>query len=190
MLGKINKILLFFILVVSCDTPSTDIFGTETIYHGLMLPYEISQNLYTKKSNSYGYSYNEKKKLLLYTYFNEDSELIFQYNYVENSFIGTPFIYCFDYFYNDSFTVICEVANPEKLDCHYFINQTEVIPDTNNLIFYKFRNGSHNGKFEMKIMMKTKFKNKQWTNKINLKDSFYFIKENMIKHDLWNDYIP
>jgi hypothetical protein len=193
MLGKINKIVLLFIMVVSCDTPSTDIFGTETIYHGLMLPYEISQNLYTKKSNSYGYSYDEKKQLLLYTYYNEGSELIFQYNYVENSFIGAPFIYCFDYFYNDSFTFICEVANPDGINCHFFINETEVKPDTNNLIHFKFRKASHIGDFEVKVQMgidENPLNYKEWTRKVTLIDSTYFVKENMIKHDLWNDYIP
>jgi hypothetical protein len=31
---------------------------------------------------------------------------------------------------------------------------------------------------------------KEWTRKVTLIDSTYFVKENMIKHDLWNDYIP
>lgn len=193
MLVQINKIVIIIILVVSCETPSKVVFGSETIYRGLILPYEISQNLYVKKSNSYGYFYNEKKELLLYTYYNEDSKIIFQYNYLENSFIGSPFIYCFDYFYNDTFTIICEVAEPEAVVSKYYINLIEVIPDTNNLVFYKFKNASHSGDFELTITMRNeKFNNqgKVWKQKINLIDSTYFNKKSLLEHDLWNYNIP
>lgn len=191
-----SKFIIAALCIISCNSAGREDkmirAGFMDAFDGPFLPYHKGTDSVLQKSYFYMYVWDESKNPVSYTYVDNDSKDLFRYSYDEDPPFGNPFIYTFDYFYNDTFTLITEVANPFHLNSQFFINDMEVFPNADNLITFKFRSGAHNGKFKIRSIMRND-KNgieNTWTKEVNLKDSTYFDKEALINCGYWNNSIP
>jgi len=130
---------------------------------------------------------------MAYGYYDKNQVRVFSYDYISKVFAGSPFIRTFDYVENGTFTLISEVAVPPGFNAHYFIDSMKVIPDTNNLVSFKFKSGIHNGRFKMTCIFIAKDEQEQrkdYVKYVDLIDSILYVKKSLIEHGLWDNRIP
>jgi len=110
-----------------------------------------------------------------YKYFDYNDSLIFEYNYDSKIIKGSPIIYYYTEYYNDMFYLKVEVANPD-IDKKYYINEVELLPDSNNILTYGFADCFLSNKITILIFFyeNKQMKPKKWIKLIDLNEEKYF----------------
>jgi hypothetical protein len=189
----IDRLILTCLSFYACSKSKHNYPSDIVIKEHVQLPLKLDSFTFTIVRNTSIITMNDLSEIRAYAYYDMNQNRAFSYDYISREFSGSPFIRTFDYVENGMFTLISEVAVPPGFNSHYFINSRRVLPDTNNLVWFKFKSGTHNGRFKMTCIFIAKGEQKQrkeFVKYVDLIDSICYSKKHLVENGLWDDRIP